>query len=125
SLVAYDLNRRDTISAFTFGSFESFRDSGSSQSFGTEFHRIDLRYDRKLSSKGALRFAVTLGTDRTRAKGEDSATESIVDSKSIGLRTEVRKQLSDTMLWRFGTDFQLEGFDMQVNPLSNESDDVR
>jgi hypothetical protein len=125
SLVSYDLNRHDTVSGFAFGSYERFKDAGSSQSFGTEFHRVDLRYDRKLSSKGTLRLALTVGSDRTRARGDESASESIVDSESIGVRSEVRKQLSDTLLWRFGTDFQAEHFDMKVNPLSNESDDVR
>lgn len=117
TLVEYDLTRRDTVGVFAFGSFEYFGDED--EFFGTDFHRIDLRYDRKLSRNASARVAITFGRDRTRAK------RGVLTSESFAARSELRNQLSQQVLWRAGVDATLEGFDMEVAPLNTSADDIR
>lgn len=69
--VQYRLTDRDTVSVFGFGSYDFLRaedDDGELRDiYDVTFHRYDLRYDRTLSSKSAVRLATTLAFDRTAA----------------------------------------------------------
>jgi len=117
ALAEYDLTRKDTLSVFGFGSFEYYGD-GAGEFFGTEFHRVDLRYDRALSRDASARVAITFGRDRTRA------SRGLVKAESFAARGELRQRFSREVLWRFGTDLMLEGFDMEVAPLNTSADDI-
>ncbi|HTM45063.1 MAG TPA: energy transducer TonB [Polyangiaceae bacterium] len=117
TLAAYDLTRKDTLSVFAFGSHEYF-DDGKDNFFGTEFHRIDLRYDRKLSHQANARVAMTFGKDRTRA------TNGELSSESFGVRSELRDRFSNAVLLRAGADVMLEGFSMNVDALNTHADDI-
>ncbi|HEX2879271.1 MAG TPA: energy transducer TonB, partial [Polyangiaceae bacterium] len=117
ALAEYDLTRKDTVSVFGFGSFEYYAD-GEGEYFGTEFHRLDLRYDRALSKDSSARVAITFGRDRTRA------TRGLLKAESFGARSEIRHRFSNEVQWRLGADALLEGFEMELGPLNNAADDI-
>jgi hypothetical protein len=116
ALAEYDLTRKDTVGIFGFGSFEFYGDG--EEYFGTEFHRVDVRYDRALSPHSNLRTAITFGRDRTRA------TRGVLKSESFAARSELRHRFSNQALLRLGGDVQLEGFEMDVGPLNTAADDI-
>ena len=56
------LTPKDRLSVFSFGSYDFLGQRTASRVltvFGTEFHRIDARYDHTLGQDGNLRLAVT------------------------------------------------------------------
>jgi TonB family protein len=108
----YDLTPDDRIGVFAFGSYDYLGQRTPTQDitlFGTEFHRIDLRYDRKLGDKGTVRLAVTTGFDRSRAQ-EDR----YVRDRVLGARTEWTYYAHPRVLVRAGTDMQMDSYDVQV-----------
>ena len=78
--------------------------------FGTEFHRVDLRYDHRLGSRGTLRTAFTLGLDRSLLQDRSApcaiASPARAPSSSIASRRSV--------LVRAGTDLQLDRYDVEL-----------
>jgi TonB family protein len=74
---------RDTISVFAFGSHDYLGAASTSngqtgpivEQLASDFHRIDLRYDRALDG-GHLRIAATLGYDSQGGAGMDSGSSS-------------------------------------------------
>lgn len=108
----YALTPDDQVSVFAFGSYDYLGQRTATQTltlFGTEFHRVDLRYDRKLGDKGTMRIAVTTGFDRSRAQ-EDR----YVRDRVLGARSEVTYYAHPRVLVRAGTDLQLDSYDVQV-----------
>ncbi|HVJ90451.1 MAG TPA: energy transducer TonB [Labilithrix sp.] len=108
----YDLTKDDTIGVFAFGSYDYLGQRTPTQNitlFGTEFHRVDLRYDRKLGDKGSVRLAVTTGLDRSRAQ-EDR----FVRDRVLGARSEWLYRVHPRVLVRAGTDVQMDTYDVQV-----------
>jgi hypothetical protein len=120
--IAYKLTPRDTISVFSFGSFDEIdnRDrqtveNSQGQSFDsvspfyplfkTEFHRIDFRYDHD-TANGHLRVAATLGIEDSIA-GSSLTQQTGVAAKSLQLRTEGEERLSPSLKLRYGADVLL------------------
>lgn len=102
---------RDEISVFAFGSFDSLssRDTSTGRMeelLGIQFHRVDLRWDRRTSDTGSLRVAMTLGYDRSAAGNGSSvsSTEDSVESESVRLRAEWSDRLSPEIEARAGAD---------------------
>lgn len=109
----YDLNSRDRIGVFSFGSYDYLAQYTPTQTltlFGTEFHRVDVRYERRLDDDGTLRLAVTGGIDRSRAPGDR-----YVRSRNLGTRSEIQYRLSPKALLRLGTDAQLDYYDVELS----------
>jgi TonB family protein len=111
---------RDEIGAFVFGSYDSVsqRDSNTgivAQILGIQFHRADLRWDRKTGATGALRVALTLGYDRSAA-GDTSqlGTTSFVESGTFGLRTEWSDRAARDADVRIGADMIAEPYHVRV-----------
>jgi TonB family protein len=111
---------RDEVSVFAFGSYDSLsqRDPGSGQttaSLGIQFHRVDLRWDRKTSATGRLRLALTLGYDRS-STGDASqpGLSGFIESGSAGLRMEWVEQAAASADVRIGADVSLEGYHVLV-----------
>jgi hypothetical protein len=66
---SYALSDRWRATAFAFGSFDYAADKSTDPEnviFASEFHRLDLRFDRRGAHGGTTRIAATLGLDRTR-----------------------------------------------------------
>ena len=67
--VSYDLTPKDRVSLFTFGSYDLLgqtQDGILNVLFGSEFYRLDTRYEHRFQPGSTLRAAVTLGLDRTK-----------------------------------------------------------
>lgn len=108
----------DEIGVFAFGSFDSLssRDSASQplrELLGIQFHRVDLRWDRRTSDTGSLRLAVTLGYDRSAAGNGGGTTvqaEDTVESESVRLRAEWADRLSPEIEARVGSDVVVQPY---------------
>jgi hypothetical protein len=108
----YKVTPDDTVGVFVFGSYDYLGQRTATQDitlFGTEFHRIDARYDHKLGDRGNFRMAVTTGFDRSRAQ-EDR----FVRDRILGARSELTYSVSPNVLLRAGTNLQLDNYDIQV-----------
>jgi TonB family protein len=111
--VTYDLGPSDQIGLFSFGAYDflgQHTPTGDLTLFGTQFHRLDLRYDHKLGSEGAIRVAVTGGLDRSAVQEDRS-----VRSRLLGARSELTYALSPRVKLRAGTDVELDSYDVQAN----------
>jgi TonB family protein len=114
---SYTLGPRDTVSVFSFGAFDYFRsDRTSEQDQGgkVSFHRLDLRWDRKLPSGASLRVALTGGFDRT---GGTEDSESQVSDTSLRLRVQAASPLGTGVTIRGGLDARGDNFQLRTSPL--------
>jgi hypothetical protein len=113
SRVTYDLSKDDRVSVFAFGSYDFLGERTQTETitlFGTEFHRVDVRYDRRIGAfaqEGRMRVAATVGQDRTRVQ-----EGRFVRDRLAGARTEVVQRLSSDATLRFGTDLQMDSYDV-------------
>ncbi len=113
--VTYDLGPQDRIGVLGFGSYDflgqDLPDGTTRTLFGTEFHRIDTRYDHRLSNKGTIRTAATVGLDRTRLDAGRFLRDRI-----LGTRTEIAYQLTPKANLRAGVDAQTDTYDIELGP---------
>jgi TonB family protein len=106
----YDLTPRDRVGVYAFGAddFLGQKQSGTTQTlFGTQFHRVDFRYDHDLHESATMRTAVTLGEDLTQV-----GTGQSVRDRLVGARTEVSARLSPSALLRAGVDAVADVYDI-------------
>ena len=111
--IGYRLSPKDKVSIFSFGSYDYLGQRTPTQTitlFGTEFHRIDARYDRELDRGGSLRLAATVGLDRSRLPDDR-----FVRDRMLGMRAEASLPLGPNARLRFGSDLTLDAFDVQLN----------
>ncbi len=110
-LVGYRLGKRDEISIFGFGAFDF---GGNTQTAGgTEFHRVDLRWDHEFSSRSKMRWAVTAGRDQTQS------TQGFVSDSALMSRLSFENKL-DEMIVRSGADLSIDNYGMQIDPAVSE-----
>ncbi|HEX7478968.1 MAG TPA: TonB-dependent receptor [Polyangiales bacterium] len=105
--VSYDLTPHDRITAFSFGSYDLLgqqQTGGLNILFGTEFYRLNLSHEHSFES-GAVRTDVTLGYDATRLAAQRNAMD-----RSIGIRSQLHKQLAHGLVLRAGVDGALDGY---------------
>lgn len=107
-LVGYSVGRRDELSLLTMGAFDYIGTDGEVLG-GTEFHRLDLRWDHRFSKKTDFRLALTLGRDRTRS---DSGF--LADSL-IGSRMQFEHR-SEQAVFRAGADAWVDRYSTQIDP---------
>ena len=112
---------RDTLSVFAFGSHDYIGTANTTngqvgpivEQLGSDFHRVDLRYDRELVD-GHLRVAATLGYDSQGGAGlgDGAAAAGIttLTNVSTALRLEADKKLSSTVRVRGGADLRLDHY---------------
>ncbi len=102
---------RDRVSVFFFGAFDRLVDKARDQIlFDAQFHRGDLRWDRKLEG-GTLRVATTLMFDQS-GLGEDNGNDPrfAVRMLGVGARAELEKRVDPAVLVRAGADLWLERY---------------
>ena len=124
---------RDDVSAFVFGSYDSVtqRDSQTgitTELLGIQFHRADLRWDRKTSETGALRVALTLGYGRSATgstsssspseaggpSGPSQSNVSFIENGTFGLRAQWTERVTSDIDGRFGADAVVEPYHVVV-----------
>jgi TonB family protein len=99
---SYDISDRWRVSAFTFGSFDYAAEGEGDREqvlFASEFHRLDLRFDRRGADSSTSRIATTIGFDRTRLEDARSA-----QNMMAGLRGRHRWPVSRTVEVELGAD---------------------
>jgi hypothetical protein len=103
---------RDRLGVFAFGSYDyAAQDTETEQRltlFETQFHRVDVRYDRLLPD-GKLRTAFTVGRDTSTVQQNRD-----VHSTLAGARTELEHRVSDQLLLRAGTDLAIERYEVDL-----------
>ena len=113
----YRLSDRDVVSVFAFGSYDSVSQREETDGIpndqltevlNIQFHRVDLRWDRKLSATGSMRTAVTFGYDRTGS--QDFAARSFM----FGTRVHAQERLSKAIQVRGGADLLMQTFDFRL-----------
>ncbi len=114
--VAWRATRDDTLSVFAFGSYDYLgaEDGGEFKDlFSTQFHRLDLRWDRRLRD-GRVRLALTLGWDST-------GTQDVIGVRDrlAGARFEYEKRLAANLRLRAGADAWLDHYDLTTTPKKN------
>ncbi len=110
--LGYELTPDDSLSVFGFGSYDFLGQKTQGQPitlFQTEFHRGDLRYDRRLGSAGRLRLALTAGLDRSGLQQDRS-----VVNKLFGGRAELQYRLNEAVLLRSGIDVESDTYDVEL-----------
>jgi TonB family protein len=105
---------RDTLGVFAFGSHDYLAHTESHGvkvvDFLSNFHRIDLRYDRALG-EGRLRLAATLGYDSQAGSGFDSnLAPTYLTNHSVAVRFEWESQLFETFRLRTGAEARLDAY---------------
>jgi TonB family protein len=106
--VSYDFTPHDRITTFGFGSYDLLgqkQPQGLRVLFGTEFYRLDTRYDHFYGKDNRVRFAITLGYDQTRLDVERNAQD-----KMLAGRIELSHHLSSHALLRAGMDGTLDKY---------------
>ena len=106
------LTNKDTIGIFAFGSLDLVEDKTARAPgalVGTEFHRVDLRYQRRISKRTRLRQAVTFGYDKTLA-----AETVAVRDRAIAARTDLEHLISEQSTIRVGADVGLDAYDVII-----------
>lgn len=100
--VTYDVTSRDRLTAFGFGSYDLLaqkQPGGLNVIFGSEFYRLDLRWDHTFAKNSTLRVATTIGWDQTKLGNERNARD-----RMIAPRIEFRHAFSSHALLRAGVD---------------------
>jgi TonB family protein len=113
--VSYDLTPNDRFTVFTFGSYDLIGEKTGgvlNVLFGSEFYRLDTRYDRRLGPSSKLRAAVTLGLDRTKIPGEPRTA----GNNLIQARVQATHGLSSIAELRGGADILVEAYRTLVSP---------
>lgn len=102
--VTYDVTDRDRLTLFSFGAFDYLSQTENDIEtvlFGSEFYRVDGRYDARLPGGGKLRAAATFGYDQTRiADGRNTR------DVSFGTRFDITQPVGDHVVLRGGFDVQ-------------------
>jgi TonB family protein len=118
ALIEYDLSPRDTVRVFALGAFDYLEDQ-TDNFFGTEFHRVDLRYTRTFSADTMAQAGLTLGIDDT------DWAEGKVSDEMIAGRFRLEHRPLDTLLWRTGLSFNRDAFDLELDSRSSNFEDLR
>ncbi len=111
---SWQLNDKDTLGLFTFGSFDAAGSRAADGSLkdvtSTQFHRVDVRWDHALGTSGHIRTAVTVGFDQT-SNGKDFAVRDYL----TGVRNEIDVRLAEHVRLRAGADVLLDSFTLISN----------
>lgn len=117
----YDLTPRDRISVMSFGSYDMLsqrQNDITTVLFGSEFYRLDTRWDHRFGPGTTVRTAVTLGFDQTRVPGQPrNQRDNMVDT-----RIEFSHELSERATLRGGGDVMFEAFRADLRPYADPED---
>jgi TonB family protein len=110
---------RDTLGVFAFGSHDyvgtadtiNGRTGPIIERLGSDFHRVDLRFDRELPG-GHLRAATTFGYDWQGGvgAGDQDGVITSIDNLSVAMRVEVDQKVSHAVGLRGGADVELDHY---------------
>lgn len=105
---AIKLDDKSSLSLLTFGSYDylaTIDEDVKDVLLDSDFHRVDLRYDRALEGGGRLRVSTTLGLDESRGLGVEEAKDFRLLS-----RASIERPLGEKVMLRAGLDLALDDF---------------
>lgn len=117
---SWDITDKDRISVFGFGAYDFLSQTEADIEtviFGSEFYRLDTRYDRKLPKGGKLRAAVTLGFDQTKVVDGRNTRDTLV-----GTRLEIDQPVLDNAILRTGFDLQHDIYEADTAQYTDPDD---
>lgn len=114
--VSWKLGTEARLTLFAFGAFDYLATHAEEGGLRTtdvlldsDFHRLDLRYDRETAAGGKLRAAVTLGLDQSRSVGVKSAR----DWKVSARLSAAQPVAEGRVVVRGGADVAVDGYEIQ------------
>jgi TonB family protein len=119
--LAFQLTPRDELAVLAFGSRDSLdrRDDDGEREvvFGTEFHRLQLRYERQLE-RGRLRVMAVGGADRSDQADGDVRLE----NTTARLRADLEQQLGPELRLGAGIDAGLDRYRLDASRLDDDDE---
>lgn len=106
--VTYDITPRDRIGLVAFGAYDLLSTTENDVTtivFGSEFYRLDARYERKLGKEGTLKWGTTVGFDQTRIGEQRNAQD-----KLFATRVFLHQPLHPRLVLRAGLDAQFDNY---------------
>lgn len=110
--VTYDLGPKDQVAVFAFGAYDYLGQRTATETitlFGTEFHRVDVRYDKDLGGGARARVAATVGLDRSRLP-----SDRFLRDRMAATRSEVTMPIGGGAVLRLGSDVQIDRYDVEL-----------
>lgn len=105
-----NLDQKSKLSILGFGAYDYLAtvDEGVKDVLiDSDFHRVDLRYDRALEGGGSVRASTTFGLDESRGLGVKTAKDFKINS-----RVTVHRPLQGKVLLRAGLDLAFDVYDV-------------
>jgi TonB family protein len=122
--IQHQLTKRDTVSVFGFGAHDFLSaedDDGEIQNiYDVTFHRLDLRYDRRLTNTSALRLATTLSLDEAGAGQGDGLD---LSARRVRNRFVYSDRVTPTAQLRIGGDVESSLYDINLDAEEDEETD--
>jgi TonB family protein len=119
--VTYDLTPRDRITLFSFGAYDLIGQTVNgiyNTLFGSEFYRLDTRWDHQFGPGSAMRAAVTLGIDQTRVPSQPrNQRDNMVQARVEGFHA-----LSSVATMRGGADLTVDAYRADTRPYADPED---
>jgi hypothetical protein len=96
-------DERNRVALLAFGSHDRTSENGA-ETFASDFHRLDLRYEHDLVGGGRLLLGTTAGWSSA------GAAPVYVDDWMLSARAEAEIPVGDWMLWRSGLKLQIDEY---------------
>jgi hypothetical protein len=107
------------LTLFAFGAYDYLastlpdgEEGGADVLLDSDFHRLDLRYERESDGGGKAQAALTFGLDQLRQIGVERARDYKVDARVSVARPVAVPGLEERALVRAGLDAALDGYDV-------------
>lgn len=120
---SYQLGEKDRVVVTSFGAFDIL---GQTQNdirtilFGSEFYRLDTRWEHTFGPSTRARTSVTFGFDQTRVPAQPRNSQNLLGN----VRTELVHDISSEAKVRLGADALFERYTVDEKPYSDPDDPV-
>lgn len=117
--VEYETSRHSKLGILAFGAYDLYaaQDHDVERGAGTQFHRVDLRYDTD-TKHSTTRVALTAGFDRT------GSTSGSLKDHSVAFRSHTLHRLSQHVNLSYGSDVAIDKYSLQIDPTTAEASDI-
>jgi len=119
--VSYELSSKDRLVVTSFGAFDLVAQTTNgirNVLFGTEFYRLDTRWEHDFSPRTKAKVSASFGFDQTRVPAQPRNSQNTLGN----VRTELTHVVSDDLRVRVGADALLERFTVDAQPYSDPDD---
>jgi len=118
--ITYRLSNREQVSLFAFGAYDLLAQELNGIEtvvFGSEFYRVDARYDLALPNNGRFRLATTWGFDQTRVADQRNARDLLWST-----RAELTQPLDAAVTLRSGINVTFDSYEADPAPYGDPED---